>query len=139
MITTHRISRVSVATVSAVLLVGGLTACGGGEVSVEEFCKQGEAMSDGMNDVDMSDPDAAAAALKQTVAEAKKIKAPSEISDDWSTVVDGVSQMADNLDGVDLTDTTAVMEALESIQSEDFAAASERVSTYTSENCTSSS
>jgi hypothetical protein len=70
-------------------------------------------------------------------------EAPDEIQDAMATIADGYAEMAEALDGVDLSDPQALADPevsqklaeLESTFDDDFQAASETVSEYMTENC----
>jgi hypothetical protein len=70
-------------------------------------------------------------------------EAPREIKDDLTTVAEGISKVAEELKGVDLTDPSSYtkpevqekMQGLQEIFDEDYQKASENVSTWITENC----
>lgn len=124
---------------AAVLFVGLLAGCSGGG-SVEDFCKDGKALSEGTfaDDIDPSDPEAMKSAFSDIVAQVKDIDAPSEIKDDWDVLVGSVEKLNDGLQDLDLTDPddqTKFMELSSELGSEEVTAASERVNTFTTEKC----
>lgn len=121
----------------AVLLAGALTACSGGGGSVEDFCNDGKALTDGsaLNDVDSSDPEAAKAAFGDLVDQVKDIDAPDDIKDDWDTLVTAFEGLNDGFQDADADDPEALAAVFEDFNTPEVQTASDNVSAYTEENC----
>lgn len=135
--TTRRNTKNLLATTTvAILLAGGLTACSGGG-SVEDFCKDGKALTDGsaLEDVDSSDPEAAKSAFADLVDQVKDIDAPDEIKGDWDTLVTAFEGLNDGFQEADADDPEALAAVFEDFNTPEVQTASDNVSAYTEENC----
>ena len=112
---------------AGVLLAGtGLVACGGGD-SAEEFC----AVGDELNSLDPTAGDVDADELRQALDDAVDA-APDEIKDD-------VEVLRSALEDVDFSDPEALSDpdVIEKLSDPKLADATERLQTYTDENCDS--
>lgn len=136
--TTRRNTKNLLATSTvAILLAGALTACSGGGGSVEDFCEDGRALSDGsaFDDVDSSDPEASKSAFADLVDQVKDIDAPDDIKDDWDTLVSAFEGLNDGFQDVDADDPEALNAVFEDFNTEEVQTASDNVGAYTEENC----
>lgn len=138
--TTRRYTKNLLATSTAAVLSLGLVAgCSSGG-SLEDYCKDGEALSSGdfANDIDPSDPDAMKAAFQDIVDQVKDIDAPDEIKDDWNVLVGSVEKLSDGMQDLDLTnadDQAKFMELTTELSTDEVTAASDRVTAFNDENC----
>ena len=136
--TTRRSTKNLIATSTlAVVLAGALTACSGGGGSVEAFCEDGKALTDGsaMSDLDSSDPEAAKAAFADLVDQVKDIDAPDEIKGDWDTLVTAFEGLNDGFQDADADDPEALAQVFSDFNTDEVQTASDNVSAYTDENC----
>lgn len=135
--TTRRNTKNLLATSTvAILLAGGLTACSGGG-SIEDFCNDGKALSDGsaFTDIDSSDPEAAKTAFADLVDQVKDIDAPDDIKDDWETLVTAFEGLNDGFQDADANDPEALAAVFEDFNTPEVQTASDNVSAFTDENC----
>lgn len=138
--TTRRYTKNLFATSTAAVLALGLVAGCSSDGSLEDYCKEGEALSSGdfAQDIDPNDPDAMKAAFDDIVTKVKDIDAPDEIKDDWNVLVDSVEKLNDGMKDLDLTnadDQAKFMELTTELNSDEVTAASDRVTTFNDENC----
>jgi hypothetical protein len=116
-----------------------------GDGTADAFCEEVQAAEDALNDatenLDVTDPEEAAAALEDAVEALRGVDAPAEIADDWEAIVASAESMLDAIDELDLSNPESVGQQLEDLttQLEDDAAALEeagdRVDEYLSEEC----
>ena len=116
-----------------------------GDETAESFCEEVQAAEDALTDatenLDVTDPDGAVAALDDAVEALRGVDAPAEIADDWEAIVSSAESMLDAIDELDLSDPESVAQQLEDLSAqleEDAAAleeAGDRVDEYLSEEC----
>ena len=84
-----------------------------------------------------NDPTELAPALQQLADQYAAVDPPAEIAGDWTTLVDGVRQLATAAQGIDFSDPTAAeqLQAAAGGLQEQLTAATPNVSTYASANC----
>lgn len=135
--TTRRNTKTLLATSTvAIVLAGALTGCSSGG-SVEAFCEDGKALSDGsaFDELDNSDPEAAKSAFADLVDQVKDIDAPDDIKGDWDTLVSAFEGLNDGFQDTDASDPEALAAVFEDFNTEEVQTASDNVSAYTDENC----
>jgi hypothetical protein len=104
------------------------------------FCEQAVSLEQSVNatvGTASNDPTQLAPALQQLADEYADVRAPAEIAGDWTTLVDGVQQLATAAQGIDFTDPTAaqqLQDAAGGLQ-EQLTTATTNVSTYATANC----
>ena len=116
-----------------------------GDETADGFCEEIQAADDALTDatenLDVTDPQGAVAALDEAVEAMREIDAPVEIADDWEVVVSSTENMLDAIDELDLSDPESAAQQLEDLSAqleEDAAAveeAGDRVDEYLSEEC----
>ena len=116
-----------------------------GDETADSFCDEVQAADDALTDatenLDVTDPEGAVAALDDAVEAMREIDAPAEIADDWETVVSASESMLDAIDELDLSDPESAAQQLEDLSTqleEDAAAieeAGDRIDQYLSEEC----
>jgi hypothetical protein len=84
-----------------------------------------------------NDPTQLAPALQQLADQYADVDPPAEIAGDWTTLVDGVQQLATAAQGIDFTDPTAAeqLQAAGAGLQEQLTTATTNVSDYASANC----
>ena len=129
--------------VAGLALVVPLAACSGGvDDDATTFCEQGEATLAQFDAVGAlgDDPAGFADAIAEISKGFADADPPSAIADDWSTISAAFADLDQKLQGVDPDDQEAFATALndfsEQANSTALSDASDRVSTYVSENCT---
>ncbi|WP_138756968.1 hypothetical protein [Modestobacter altitudinis] len=104
------------------------------------FCEQAVSLEQSVNatvGTASNDPTQLAPALQQLADQYADVQAPAEIAGDWTTLVDGVQQLATAAQGIDFTDPTAaqqLQEAAAGLQ-EQLTTATTNVSSYATANC----
>lgn len=138
--TTRRYTKnLLVASTSAVLAVGLLAGCSSSG-SIEDYCKDGKALSSGniAKDVDSSDPNAMKKAFSDVVSQVKDIDAPAEIKDDWEVLVGAVEKLSDGMKDLDLTnpdDQAKLTKLTSELNSTEVSKAGDRVDAFNTKNC----
>ena len=116
-----------------------------GDETAESFCEEVQAAEDALTDatenLDVTDPDGAVAALDDAVEAMREVDAPAEIADEWEAIVSSTESMLDAVDELDLSDPESAAQQLEDLSTqleEDAEAleeAGDRVDEYLSEEC----
>jgi hypothetical protein len=135
--------RTFIASSAATLLLAGLlVGCGSSndDGSIEAFCSGNAALDESIlfDDIDSDDPNTAKEAFSTTVEQAEKVKAPSDIEDDWSTMLSALSDVSDGMQDLDLSTTegqTAFTDLMELLTADGVLEASDNVDTFMTENC----
>lgn len=136
--TTHT-KRLSAGAGTTVLLLALIAGCSS-DASIEEFCTEGKAITEGtaLDDIDYTDSEAVSKAAEEMIGQIKSLKAPDEIADDWAVVTDAMDQYLTAIKDIDVTSDTAaddIAAVTELMSSEKVTTASENVETFTAENC----
>lgn len=136
--TTHT-KRLSAGAGATVLLFALLAGCSS-DASIDEFCTEGKAITEGtaLDDVDYTDSEAVSKAAEEMISQIKSLKAPDEIADDWAVVTDAMDQYLTAIKDIDVTSDTAaddISAVTELMSSEKVTTASENVEAFTTENC----
>jgi hypothetical protein len=149
------VKRILSAVAAAALGLGLLTACGGGDSKASgggDYCKDIKAAKkevDALGDGDFSDLKKATDVMHELADEA-----PSEVKDDWKTLVEGVDKLMDALkkagldeddmadlqsgkipDGVDMDALQGLMTELQSLDTDQFEKASENIAKHAKDEC----
>ena len=139
--------RTMVGLALAVAAIGALGACGssGGSSSGSgDLCSYAKEMESSLSDEAFSNTDKATFDKIEEIIGNVQDKAPSEIKDDVSTMAEGFAKVRELFAKYDYdlaklsaaaASDPALTKQLESFSSEDFSAASDRVSTYLEEKC----
>lgn len=104
------------------------------------FCEQAVSLEQSVNatvGTASNDPTQLAPALQQLADQYADVQAPAEIAGDWTTLVDGVQQLATAAQGIDFTDPTAAqqLQAAAGGLQEQLTTATTNVSTYATATC----
>jgi hypothetical protein len=107
---------------------------------VTAFCQEAASLEQSVNatvGTASNDPTQLAPALQQLADQYAGVHAPAEISGDWSTLVDGVRQLATAAQGIDFTrpDATQQLQAAAGGLQQQLTSATTNVSAYASANC----
>lgn len=137
--TTH-MKRLTAGAGAAVLLAALVTGCSSDDASIEEFCAQGEALTEStaLDDVDFTDSEAVDKAADEMISQLKSLDAPKEIADDWAVVTDAMDQYLTAVKDIDPTSETAaddLMAVTDLMSSDEVTTASDNVDAFTTENC----
>jgi hypothetical protein len=116
-----------------------------GDETADSFCDEVQAAEDALTDatenLDVTDPEGAVAALDEAVEAMREVDAPTEIADDWEAIVSATESIVDAVDELDLSDPASAAQQLEDLSAqleEDAEAieeAGDRVDDYLSAEC----
>jgi hypothetical protein len=104
------------------------------------FCEEAVSLEQSVNatvGTASNDPTQLSPALQRLADQYAAVQPPAEIAGDWTTLVDGVQQLATAAQGIDFTDPTAAqqLQAAAGGLQEQLATATTNVSTYATANC----
>ena len=107
---------------------------------IAAFCAQAGSLQDQLNATVATaddDPTQLAPALQRWADEYAAVDPPQEIAADWSTLVDGIQQLATAAQGIDFTDPTAAQQLQDSVGGleDQITTATTNVSAYATANC----
>ena len=116
-----------------------------GDETADSFCDEVQAAEDALTEatenLDVTDPEGAVAALDEAVKAMREVDAPAEIADEWEAIVSSTESILDAVDELNLSDPDSAAQQLEDLSAqleEDAEAleqAGDRVDEYLSEEC----
>ena len=104
------------------------------------FCAEAGSLEDSVNatvGTASNDPTQLAPALQQLADQYAAVDPPQEITPDWTTLVDGIQQLATAAQDIDFTDPTAAQQLQASVSGlqDQLTTATTNVSNYATANC----